>query len=55
MKDKTLKVLYHRGEQGQLYVFLYRAELHIATVEVDNLNNVNTYLGRNNTSRINLL
>jgi len=34
MKDPCLRVVYHRGEDGQLYVFMYRGELHIGTVQV---------------------
>ena len=54
MKDKTLRVIYHRGENGELSVFLYRSNLHIATIEVDALNEVDVYRGRNNRSKIRL-
>ncbi len=38
MKDQTLKVTYRRGDDGQLYVFMYRGKLHIGTVEVNSFN-----------------
>lgn len=54
MKDKTLRVIYHRGEDGELFVFLYRSNLHIATVNVDALKGVDVYRGRKNRSKIRL-
>ncbi|MGD6806344.1 MAG: hypothetical protein ACQCN4_05235 [Candidatus Bathyarchaeia archaeon] len=38
MKDKTLKVTYRRGDDGQLYVLMYRGKLHLGTVEVNAFN-----------------
>jgi len=54
MKDKNLKVIYHRGERGELHVFLYRSNLHIATIEVDAVNGIEIYRGINNKSKIRL-
>lgn len=54
MKDKNLKVIYRRGEGGELYVFLYRSNFHIATIEVDALNGIEVYRGINNKSKIKL-
>lgn len=54
MKDKNLKVIYHRGENGELYVFLYRSDFHIATVQVDALNGIDVYRGIDNKSKIKL-
>jgi len=54
MKDKSLKVIYHRGEEGELFVFLYRSNLRIATIEVDAQNRVNVIRGRNNKSQVRL-
>lgn len=52
MKDQTLKVTYHRGEDGQLYVFLYRGKLHIGTVEVNSFNCMKVIRGVENTSPV---
>ena len=38
MKDLSLNVVYRRGENGQLYVLMYRGKLHIGTVEVNSFN-----------------
>jgi hypothetical protein len=54
MKDKNLKVTYHRGENGELYVFLYRSNFHIATIQVDALNRIDVHRGINNKSKIKL-
>jgi len=43
MKDKTLKVIYTRGNNGELFVYLYRSDLHIATIEVDAKNGVDMF------------
>jgi hypothetical protein len=54
MKDKTLRVIYHRGDDGELSVFLYRSDFHIATIQVDDVNGIDVYRGRNNRSKIRL-
>jgi hypothetical protein len=54
MKDKNLKVIYRRGEGGELYVFLYRSNFHIATIQVNSLNGIDVYRGKNNKSKIRL-
>jgi hypothetical protein len=54
MKDKSLKVIYHRGEQGELFVFLYRSNFHIATIEVNSLNEVDVFRGINNKAKCRL-
>lgn len=38
MKDKMLNVTYRRGDDGQLYVFMYRGKHHIGTVEANSRN-----------------
>ena len=50
MKDCSLRVVYHRGEDGQLYVFMYRGKLHIGTVEVDKFNCLEVFRGVENRS-----
>ena len=52
MKDRFLRVVYRRGEDGQLYVFMYRGEVHIGTVEVDKLNCLEVFRGTENRSPV---
>ncbi len=52
MKDLSLSVTYHRGDNGQLYVWLYRGELHIGTVEVDSFNWLKVIRGTENASPV---
>ena len=52
MKDMNLKVIYHRGEGGELFVFLYRSKFHIATIEVDAGNGIEVLRGIENKSKI---
>ncbi len=49
MKDQTLNVTYRRGNDGQLYVYMYRGELHIGTVEVNSHNCMKVFRGVENT------
>lgn len=52
MKDRSLRVLYRRGEDGQLYVLMYRDEFHIGTVEVDKFNCIDVFRGADNPSPV---
>ena len=52
MKDPCLRVVYRRGEDGQLYVFMYRGSLHIGTVEVDKFNCLEVFRGIENHSPV---
>jgi hypothetical protein len=50
--DQSLKVVYRRGEYGQLYVWLYRGKIHLGTVEVDNFNCLTVFRGKANRSPV---
>jgi hypothetical protein len=50
--DQALKVVYRRGEDGQLYVWLYRGKLHLGTVQVDNFNCLTVFRGVANSSPV---
>jgi hypothetical protein len=52
VKSQLLRVVYHRGENGQLYVFMYRGKLHLGTVEVNELNCLKVFRGVENTSPV---
>ncbi len=52
MKDQSLKVVYRRGEKGQLCVWLYRGNLHLGTVQVDNFNCLTVFRGVANPSPV---
>jgi hypothetical protein len=52
VKDLLLRVVYRRGENGQLYVFMYRGNLHLGTVEVDKFNCLEVFRGIENRSPI---
>jgi hypothetical protein len=52
VKDQLLRIKYARGENGELYVCLYRGELHIGTVEVNAFNVMKVFRGINNKSPI---
>ena len=52
MKDQLLKVVYRRGEEGQLYVLMYRGKLHIGTVEVNSFNCMKVFRGIANTAPV---
>ncbi|MCW4003610.1 MAG: hypothetical protein NWE95_06845 [Candidatus Bathyarchaeota archaeon] len=52
MKDYSLSVVYRRGDDGQLYVWLYRGQLHIGTVEVNSFNCVKVIRGTKNASPV---
>jgi hypothetical protein len=52
LKDDSLSVVYHRGDNGQLYVWLYRGKLHIGTVEVNSFNCMKVIRGIKNASPV---
>jgi hypothetical protein len=52
LKDDSLSVVYRRGNNGQLYVWLYRGKLHIGTVEVNSFNCVKVIRGLENASPV---
>ena len=52
MRDQSLNVVYRRGEDGQLYVFIYRGQLHVGTVEVNSFNCMKVFRGIENTSPV---
>lgn len=52
MKDDSLSVVYRRGDNGQLYVWLYRGKLHIGTVEVNSFNCMKVIRGLENASPV---
>ena len=52
MKDDSLSVVYRRGDDGQLYVWLYRGKLHIGTVEVNSFNCMKVIRGVENASPV---
>ena len=52
MIDQSLNIIYRRGENGQLYVFIYRGQLHIGTVEVNSFNCMKVFRGIENTSPV---
>ncbi|NLF87451.1 hypothetical protein GX563_01355 [Candidatus Bathyarchaeota archaeon] len=52
MIDQSLKVVYARGDDAQLRVFIYRGPLHIGTVEVNSSNCLKVFRGIGNTSPI---
>jgi hypothetical protein len=52
VRDPSLRVIYHRSENGQLCVFLYRGELHLGTVEVNEFNCLKVFRGLENTSPV---
>ena len=52
MKDQTLNVTYRRGDDGQLYVFMYRGKLHIGTVEVNAHNCMKVFRGVENKAPV---
>ncbi len=45
-KDKNLKVLYRRDENGGVDVWIHRGNTHIATIEVDKNNHAKLLEGR---------
>jgi hypothetical protein len=52
LKDQSLKVTYRRGDDGQLFVFMYRGELHIGTVEVNSFNCMKVSRGVENNAPV---
>ncbi len=52
MKDLSLNIVYRRGDNGQLYVWLYRGQLHIGTVEVNSFNCMEVIRGKENNSPV---
>jgi hypothetical protein len=52
LKDKTLNVTYRRGDDGQLYVFMYRGKHHIGTVEVNSFNCIKVSRGISNKAPV---
>jgi hypothetical protein len=52
LKDPSLSVVYRRGDDGQLFVFIYRGELHVGTVEVNSFNCVKIFRGIENSSPV---
>jgi hypothetical protein len=52
LKDYSLSVVYRRGDNGQLYVWLYRGQLHIGTVEVNSFNCMKVIRGVENGSPV---
>lgn len=52
MRDPSLNVVYRRGDNGQLYVWLYRGRLHIGTVEVNSFNCMKVVRGVDNASPV---
>jgi hypothetical protein len=52
VRDSSLRVIYHRSENGQLYVFMYRGKLHIGTVEVNEFNCLKVFRGGENKSPV---
>jgi hypothetical protein len=52
LRDQSLSVVYRRGEDGQLYVFMYRGKLHIGTIEVNDSNSLKVFRGVENTSPV---
>jgi hypothetical protein len=52
LKDDSLSVVYRRGNDGQLYVWLYRGKLHIGTVEVNSFNCMKVIRGVENASPV---
>ncbi len=52
MKDQRLKVVHRRGENGQLYVLMYRGKLHIGTVEVNSHNCMKVFRGVENKAPV---
>jgi hypothetical protein len=52
LKDCSLSVVYRRGDDGQLYVWLYRGKLHIGTVEVNSFNCMKVIRGIENGSPV---
>jgi hypothetical protein len=52
LKDKNLHVRYFRGDNGELFVYLYRAKLHIATFHVDAINGFSIFSGVENYSKM---
>jgi hypothetical protein len=52
VKDRRLKVVHRRGENGQLYVLMYRGKLHIGTVEVNSHNCMKVFRGVENKAPV---
>jgi hypothetical protein len=52
LKDSSLSVVYRRGDNGQLFVWLYRGQLHIGTVEVNSFNCMKVIRGVANASPV---
>ncbi len=52
MKDRSLNIVYRRGDDGQLYVFMYRGKLHVGTVEVNSFNCLKVFRGLENKSPV---
>lgn len=52
MSAPLLRVSYHRGETGQLYIFMYRGKFHIGTIEVNDSNCMKVFRGIENTSPV---
>jgi hypothetical protein len=52
VKDQRLKVVHRRGENGQLYVLMYRGKLHIGTVEVNSHNCMKVFRGVENKAPV---
>jgi hypothetical protein len=52
MKDRFLKVTHKRGDGGELYVCIYRGDLHLGTIEVNSFNCMKVLRGINNKSPV---
>jgi len=52
LKDLSLNIVYRRGDNGQLYVWLYRGQLHIGTVEVNSFNCMKVVRGVKNAAPV---
>jgi hypothetical protein len=52
LRDQSLNVVYRRGENGKLCVFMYRGKFHIGTVEVNEFNCLKVFRGVENTSPV---
>ncbi|MDT8782508.1 MAG: hypothetical protein IAX22_07705 [Candidatus Bathyarchaeota archaeon] len=52
LRDQVPSIIYRRGDNGQLYVWLYRGQLHIGTVEVNSLNCVKFLRGLENSAPV---
>jgi hypothetical protein len=52
VKDQFLKVVYRRGENGHLFVWLYRGGLHIGTITVNEFNVIKITRGVDNKASV---